>query len=166
MQPDEIRPHELEHRRTIPLDVLYSRMQRNSNVPKLRNTPYFKRFTTADILAPYLLLPANPNRMGFRLCVGTFFGGEVGGYELRWTYNYPIRNNPLGGFDGFDISGPNIGAFFPNGSIPAIQQNGTVSVDDIFVTLNELNHIDPAKRFISVIGYESLLAVTSNKVAA
>lgn len=107
--------------------------------PQLRQTPYVVKI--AALNTPYLLIPANPNRMSFNV-----IGSGADASFAFVSYNYPLKSS-AGNYMGFPVSN----------SQNFSEGNGTVSIDDIYITA-----IDEGLAGSSFLAYEGVLAIESH----
>lgn len=137
-QPDEFQLEQI--RRAIATDSiplpLVIRMLKAKNAPtQLRNTPF--TYTDINGYTPGLLIPTNPDRLGFIIANPT--------YNANWYFSYgyplPIQN--------VNISVPFLG--IPISALSAYQEsNGTISMDDLYAWSDTAGAI--------LLGYESAFA--------
>lgn len=144
-QPDETSMARVKQRHAIPFDMVQQFVNHKEIPPQCRLVPYV--LNEADPGIPNLLIPANPNRMGF--IIGVLSATSEGGVgNTYFSYGPPIRDIN-GGFIGIPLSSD------IDATAPTIFQesNGTVSIDDIYVFLDQFGIT------AAFLAYEILLTI-------
>lgn len=135
MQPDEIAMAAAARMalHSVPFDVAVARLRARNLPPPLVQSPFVATLTA--IQKPVLLIPRNKNRK-------SFFIANPNAASIGWSYGYPagvflrVTPQPLGAWVGSN-------GFFS-------EQNGSVSIDDVWVWADESFATFPAP----VLGYE------------
>lgn len=129
----------------VPFDDVIRYLDNKNVPPQLREVSYVQyNIGNNDVR---LILPANPNRMGFILAQPQT--ANTATLLASMSYGFPNKDN----------NGNFIGIPFANGGTGTFQEgNGTVSIDDIYVFCNGLD----AEVTISILAYEGVLAVESH----
>lgn len=120
----------------------------------VKNTPYLINIAKIAIGIPTILVPANQNRVSLNISQLT----QQNGYYAFYSFGYPVVTEfAFGNVGGIIIPGVLFSAF--GTFIPSPPGNGTISEDDLYVTVVGRNP-NPSG---FVIAYEGVLAIESER---
>lgn len=155
-QPDE--PALRLQGKPVEFSQVIRSLRAKEQPPRLRNTPYIVSF---DMLPggandTRLLVPANPDRMGITFGLSTLKTADLD--TLFFSYGYPIKFTLVPGVSSFGI--PFLGGMALGIDSVFAPGNGSVSIDDIYVTC-----VGDNTHPLTVICYESVLAIEGKNAA-
>lgn len=127
----------------IALEDVIDRVNFDYQIPGVRNVPYVAQVTAAE--TPVLLIPANPKRVSF-IMANISFGVAI---AVFYSFGFP----PLSTDQPF-VGGNAWGIPFPTFPFVIGPKNGTISLDDIYITAAAV----PAFTAFTALAYEGVLA--------
>jgi hypothetical protein len=146
-QPDQKQFQELAQavaRGEIPLGKVIELLDNRNVPPQLKQTIFMKTIASA-VTPPARLIPTNKNRMSFIVC---FIDSALASPSIvLLTYGPPAA--------------PNIGIPILSPNNPYGESNGTISIDDLYVS--PFNNANNATTYpATVFGWEGTLAIESH----
>lgn len=144
MQADEISNEEIRRgvaRGVVPFPTLLDDLDAKNLPPQLKQATFLAVISRFGVAGAVRLIPQNPTRR-FSFVVSNFLGKNL----VLFSYGKPID------------TGSGIGAGLPIGNYYQ-EQNGAISIDDIWVFCNDAGESYP----FTMLGYEGGISVTGNK---
>lgn len=167
LQGDIVSARNANNGKSIPFTrALKSRGNVNTGT-RVRNVPYAKNLNFPnDLNTPKILIPANPNRISYVLPIPIPSVNSSPIFNLNFlayfSFGYPLKNTgPWAGNPGLPIN--QYGVIYPFFNYVQDVGVGTISIDDIYVTIASVPTPTVTAFDVGFLGYEGTLAVECNQ---